>query len=92
MKAGYKSAEVWLVGAVIIFAVMVAKGWLKPEHVDTATDNIKDTAAAIPTLIASVKELLGELGPLLVAAGGAWAVVKRRSSLKAMEIKALSKQ
>ena len=88
MKSGSRTSEFWLIAAVAIFALLVAKGWLTPAKVQTATEQVQQVAGEIPALIAAVKGLLESLAPLAALAGLAWAYLKRRSQLKSEAIAA----
>jgi hypothetical protein len=79
---GYKSSEFAVVAVAVVFAGLVATGWLTPSKVQLAADRVHQTTEAVPTLIAAVKELAASLGPLAGMLGLAWAYLRKRSKNK----------
>ena len=88
MKAGYKTTEFWLVAAVILFCVLSASGVLTSSRISTATSRISDTAQAVPGLIAALQDIVDKFGTILVAAGVAWAYLRKRATQKEDAIEA----
>jgi hypothetical protein len=79
---GFKSSEFAVVAVAVVFAGLVATGWITPTKVQLATDRVHQTTEAVPALIAAVKELVAGLGPLAGMLGLAWAYLRKRSKIK----------
>jgi len=80
--AKYLSREFILIVVCCLFAYSVLKGWLTPEKVIVAADNIQKTTESIPALIEAIKNLIGNLAPIGGLFGLTWAYLKRRSDQK----------
>ena len=84
LKPGKKSTEWWTVVGVIALAAAKALGII-PEDATEVT--VMDGAqGAVPYLIDRLMSLAGNNSSILIAAGIAWAYLKRRYGLKAREI------
>jgi len=86
LTPGKKSSEFLVVAGLFILIVASASGLLKPEIVNTASDNLRQTAEVVPSLIQAVKDLANAHGDLLLYAGLGWAYIKRRTGLKGKEL------
>jgi len=87
MKSGFRSTEFWLVAALVLVVAFIATGKITTQDIQSATGRISDTSSAIPAFIDAVKSIVNQMGDVLIAAGLVWAYLKRRSSLKAQEMK-----
>ena len=84
LKDGKKSTEWWTVVGVILLAGAKVLG-IVPEDATDATV-MEGAQDAVPYIVDRLMSLAGNNASLLIAAGIAWAYLKRRYGLKAREI------
>jgi len=84
LKDGKKSTEWWTVVGVILLAGAKALGIIPEDATDTSV--IEGTQEAVPYLVDRLMSLAGNNASILIAAGVAWAYLKRRYGLKARVI------
>lgn len=83
LKPGKKSTEWWTVVGVILFAAAKAFNIIPQDAtVETVT---QQGSQAIPILVNGILDIAKQNGSILIAAGIAWAYLKRRYSLKARQ-------
>jgi len=81
LKAGGRSTEFW---GMVGLAVMVMAGWIQPEQ---ATKAVQSQGTAINALLDTIQNIVSTKGDIALYAGILWAYLKRRTELKALEIK-----
>ena len=84
LKSGKSSTEWWTVVGVIVLAAAKMLGIIPEDaSVETVAEQGKE---AIPYVFDRLMDLADSNGTILLAAGVAWAYLKRRYSLKARQL------